>query len=607
LQDSHRIAAKNKIKNVLAEYPKAAFVDEGGNLVSGKLKVVVGDDGLVYVVSGVDLTKFDGDLSNLSVDLSSSDISQLPEYIGKLKKRIGQNLKDKTSVLIIHAKGEKFFIDGVEKSASEIAALVPAGDEPILLLSCGNIDAAKDLAKQLNRTIRTNDGITLLHSDGGITTLNKDGTAPAKWYEIKPDGTQVEYAFKEGTTVEGEYVELGLLDWFKKKKTEDFTKTEIESTQVNSNQDVSVSDNELEETVNVEAKNELVEEFKIKKVTVREFISLEEAQKYFDECKNLKVYKSNGEIVSLNYDFPEEFCHLRAHEMAEYFKKKGIDCDKIFIVSTNYKGLGNLAAESATLKDATGQPLFFEWLFHVAPVVKIDNNGNLIKYVIDPSIFDRPVTIDEWIKSISIAKFKKVEISTLREDYFKNKNIYFKDQKFKDNINIYTFTETKYINLNQAIYQQPNSDILKNFVDIGLETVSENKLQAEINSKCSPIVIKIKKSNYNDIGGGEYNDLVSDLKSTYPLEDLYTALKNLKSYDDRFAKDLIGDNAVIILKLMESIDYKNNSASLIRMIRVYPQRDRIKLVQDFPYYINKYVSRCKNISFDDFVKAVSAK
>ena len=85
----------------------------------------------------------------------------------------------------------------------------------IRLLLCNDLKSATKLSKELNCTVYANDGTTRIHSDGGITTLNKEGTAPAKWYEIKPDGTQVDCAFVEKTSVTEEFVELG---WFGKNK-----------------------------------------------------------------------------------------------------------------------------------------------------------------------------------------------------------------------------------------------------------------------------------------------------------------------------------------------------------------------------------------------------
>ena len=92
------------------------------------------------------------------------------------------------------------------------------------------------------------------------------------------------------------------------------------------------------------------------------------------------------------FKYPETGCYARAHEMARIMDSKGITSAKIFMD-------GDLR-----LSTDNSPKGFVEWSYHVAPVVKANINGKEVVYVIDPSIFDRPVPVDDWYKLLKYNK-----------------------------------------------------------------------------------------------------------------------------------------------------------------------------------------------------------
>lgn len=84
------------------------------------------------------------------------------------------------------------------------------------------------------------------------------------------------------------------------------------------------------------------------------------------------------------FRYPEDGCHARAHEMSQLLEKMGYITGKVFIE-------GNLRVE--TKNSPKG---YVEWWYHVAPIILVETRGKLEPYVIDPSVFDKPVPAEEW-------------------------------------------------------------------------------------------------------------------------------------------------------------------------------------------------------------------
>lgn len=104
-------------------------------------------------------------------------------------------------------------------------------------------------------------------------------------------------------------------------------------------------------------------------------MSLETATSYF------RAFQRDS---SLAFNDPRDACFARAHEMAHRMHRDGFESAKA--VLTGFLRLRTAKTDSG----------FVEWSFHVAPAVAVAHGGCNRLMVIDPSIFDRPVTLEEW-------------------------------------------------------------------------------------------------------------------------------------------------------------------------------------------------------------------
>jgi uncharacterized Zn-binding protein involved in type VI secretion len=112
-------------------------------------------------------------------------------------------------------------------------------------------------------------------------------------------------------------------------------------------------------------------------------LSEKQAQELFDELK------SNKDIP---FGYASDCCYARAHRMASIMNVKGIKNQKLWCWP-----LGNDSLNAKKVwKPNDIQNI--EWKYHVASTVGVvDARGNVKQKVIDPSLFDSPVSIDEWL------------------------------------------------------------------------------------------------------------------------------------------------------------------------------------------------------------------
>lgn len=111
---------------------------------------------------------------------------------------------------------------------------------------------------------------------------------------------------------------------------------------------------------------------------VEETISIDRANKLFEKAQQMK---------DIAWDYKPDGCYARAHLMARRFEDEGVRVDKVWIKGDLY---------------VPGTQPEISWNFHVAPIVYVeDKKGKINKMVIDPSLFDRPVTVDEWDQKMS--------------------------------------------------------------------------------------------------------------------------------------------------------------------------------------------------------------
>lgn len=108
-------------------------------------------------------------------------------------------------------------------------------------------------------------------------------------------------------------------------------------------------------------------------------VSPQEAEALFQEFKNDK---------DIPFRYALDGCYARAYQMSEIAEQKGIKMGKVFVE-------GDL--EAKTPKAITPQA---EWQYHVAPIVPVIRDGKNEIMVMDPSLFDHPVSEKVWRSAI---------------------------------------------------------------------------------------------------------------------------------------------------------------------------------------------------------------
>ena len=154
-----------------------------------------------------------------------------------------------------------------------------------------------------------------------------------------------------------------------------------------------------------------------KKATTQRRITLQSAQRMFNFLKGQQ---------DISFDVVEDGCYFRAQVMASLLKSMfDVDAEGAWAMAnapTPRKG-SRLFPYQANLPKSLvvnrgGRRV--SWWYHCAPVITVhDANGKATKYVIDPSLFDRPVTIGEWVGAMMTggeSKMPHVRVTKPGED-----------------------------------------------------------------------------------------------------------------------------------------------------------------------------------------------
>ncbi|MBC7714769.1 MAG: hypothetical protein H7177_15590 [Rhizobacter sp.] len=105
------------------------------------------------------------------------------------------------------------------------------------------------------------------------------------------------------------------------------------------------------------------------------YLRPDEVQDLFKKAKNMK---------DIPFDYKYDGCYARAHVMSKRFEAMGIPTQKAWIK-------GKLFVPGTDI----------EWQYHVAPTVEVkEKNGKIVNYVIDPSLTDKAVPLDEWVAAM---------------------------------------------------------------------------------------------------------------------------------------------------------------------------------------------------------------
>jgi len=112
-----------------------------------------------------------------------------------------------------------------------------------------------------------------------------------------------------------------------------------------------------------------------------------EAQQFMDDFKK----------TDIPFDYPPDCCYSRARKMCDIMEKKGFSSQKLW-------SEGRLRATRAdgspvTFPNEQGVATPVTWHYHVAPIVNVQTpDGKTSPRILDPSLSDKPLTVDEWKK-----------------------------------------------------------------------------------------------------------------------------------------------------------------------------------------------------------------
>jgi hypothetical protein len=132
----------------------------------------------------------------------------------------------------------------------------------------------------------------------------------------------------------------------------------------------------------------------------------------------LKIFQEMTVQQKIPFGFPEDGCYARAHEMAYQLDKKGISTGKVFA-----HGFFRIDSDKAI----NG---YVSWIFHVAPFVVVNSGKNREIWVIDPSLFFEPVSLETWLKTLNAhpkSKISKVYLTSRYNYHWRDRDTVLKD------------------------------------------------------------------------------------------------------------------------------------------------------------------------------------
>lgn len=132
-----------------------------------------------------------------------------------------------------------------------------------------------------------------------------------------------------------------------------------------------------------------------------------EAQSFMDQFKK----------TDIPFDYSPDCCYARARVMCDIMEKQGFESNKLW-------SEGNLAARKpdgtpVTFPDKNGDPRAVTWHYHVAPVVDVEQpGGGVEKRVLDPSLSDKPLTVDEWKALCGVKPGETIDETTPANEHY---------------------------------------------------------------------------------------------------------------------------------------------------------------------------------------------
>ena len=113
-------------------------------------------------------------------------------------------------------------------------------------------------------------------------------------------------------------------------------------------------------------------------------VTLQRARDLFRLCNSRICCPCSTPGACIPFLYPDDGCWGRAHEMCRLMIADGASPEKVWIT-------GSLHVNSRNKPDCN-----VYWGWHVAPTLQVSSGGSPQTYVIDPSLFNEPVTQATW-------------------------------------------------------------------------------------------------------------------------------------------------------------------------------------------------------------------
>jgi len=114
-------------------------------------------------------------------------------------------------------------------------------------------------------------------------------------------------------------------------------------------------------------------------------VTLQRARQLFNLVNRKLCCPARAPAPCIPFLYPDDGCWGRAHEMCRLMIDDGANPQKIWIY-------GNLRVDTHN-----NPSCYMRWRWHVAPTLNVSAGSGTHIYVIDPSLFNKPVTQSTWV------------------------------------------------------------------------------------------------------------------------------------------------------------------------------------------------------------------
>jgi len=112
------------------------------------------------------------------------------------------------------------------------------------------------------------------------------------------------------------------------------------------------------------------------------------------EAEAEKIFRKMAKREDIAFAYPTDGCYARAHLMIREMQEMGLKPKKVWTFSSD-PSIDPLWVSTSNHPNG-----MVEWGYHVAPTIQVQGSDGVVQdMVIDPSMFDQPVTVTEWVEA----------------------------------------------------------------------------------------------------------------------------------------------------------------------------------------------------------------